>query len=694
VLTKRLQNVAAGNSSFTPAKKTPPQPKTKPSPPVVPSKTPPEWAGASSFVRAPIAAAPKRSREVMTGNFTVATPDDLKKFEGITFLDGSLTVIASALTAADLAPLKSLARVSGNLTITEGAALGDLTGLSGLVSVGKNLKLSYSDGLTSLNGLQQLKSVGEFTLAKTNVTDLEPIANLEKSDGLWLAFNPALTDLGNLANVKMGGERVAFLQNPGIPAATIEKLTADWRTQGFTGEFMVDPGVHAPPLVPEPPPAAITPTPVPVVVVPVVPALPPIDPKTIRPADWTFFVHLNADNSLEPEAINDLNEMESVGSIPGKVNVIALVEGSGAYVHGRADWSAPAKLMLISKDPDRSDQIVSRQIAIAPDSELGKLMTSGMGLPDMADPKVLNAALRYVQDQVPAKHLLVDLWDHGNAWEGVSFSDRSGHNLQPANGDLATAFEGVKVDVLSADACMMATVEVAEAAQQLEASFLVGSEETEPGPGWNYTDVLGRLEVLFSRKAETSAEEVSRAIADSYGAGATGNSTMSVTNLKNLALVRTQLQTFGDALNQAGGLNANRKLNELYMASAHYAGDGGQIDLTDFARRVAAAFPPGPLSEAATRMIGAVKEVSYATSAASAGSPYREAGGLSIYAPTGAMSPAYSSPTAPWHEGSWAQFLVSRSLPVGPAFVVPDWAQPVPPTGNGPPIPLPPPPGG
>src|SRR3954467_1367624 len=65
---------------------------------------------------------------------------------------------------------------------------------------------------------------------------------------------------------------------------------------------------NGPVLQPTPPPPAAT-----------------IDPSTIAPADWTFFVHLAGDNSLDMDAKNDLAEMERVGSIPGKVNIFALV---------------------------------------------------------------------------------------------------------------------------------------------------------------------------------------------------------------------------------------------------------------------------------------------------------------------------------------------------------------------------------
>ena len=51
---------------------------------------------------------------------------------------------------------------------------------------------------------------------------------------------------------------------------------------------------------------------------------------------------------------------------------------------------------------------------------------------------------------------------------------------------------GRKLDVLGLDACLMAMGEVGYQSKG-SASFMIGSEQTEPAEGWPYTAVLGEL---------------------------------------------------------------------------------------------------------------------------------------------------------------------------------------------------------
>src|SRR5512147_1602832 len=78
----------------------------------------------------------------------------------------------------------------------------------------------------------------------------------------------------------------------------------------------------------------------------------PVRTQDIPRTPWNFFVYLNGDNNLEPDAKDDLNEMEKLGSMPGKMNVFALVDGAGRA--GKPDsngWSSGSRLMWIQKDP-------------------------------------------------------------------------------------------------------------------------------------------------------------------------------------------------------------------------------------------------------------------------------------------------------------------------------------------------------
>lgn len=152
-----------------------------------------------------------------------------------------------------------------------------------------------------------------------------------------------------------------------------------------------------------------------------------IDPKDIPAADWTCFVNLNADNSLESYGRTDLNEMETVGSLAGKMNVIALVDGGTQKGNG---WTTGTRLMWVTKDSS-TGTISSKEITVDPNSDLGKLLAAGKGELDTGNPAVLHAAMDYVQRNIPSQHFMLDLWDHGNDWRGALRAvAEGGHRLR------------------------------------------------------------------------------------------------------------------------------------------------------------------------------------------------------------------------------------------------------------------------
>lgn len=380
-----------------------------------------------------------------------------------------------------------------------------------------------------------------------------------------------------------------------------------------------------------------------------------LNPKEIPAADWTCFVHLNADNNLERFGKDDLNEMEAVGSLEGKLNMIALVDG-GTQKDGDG-WNTGARLMYVTKDPNNSSKIVSREIAVDPKSDLGKLMAQGKGELDTGSPQVMRAALDYVQRNVESKHFMVDLWNHGNGWRGISYDDNPHASLDM--GELKQALSGLpkKVDILSADACLMATKEVADTAKAVGADFLVGSEELEPGTGWDYTDLLTRASKLFEGGKEVSAEQLSKVIQDSYAAGPTDNVTMSVTNLSKLDALNQKLNVFSDALLKAGGLQ-NKALRAAYDQSLRFD-DKSQMDLGDFARRIAKSPQEATLKAAAEQLLKTLAETTVEKGAKGGDSRYGAATGLSIYAPKGMVEREYQQPGSSWLSSRWNNVIAT-----------------------------------
>ena len=87
---------------------------------------------------------------------------------------------------------------------------------------------------------------------------------------------------------------------------------------------------------------------------------------------------------------------------------------------------------------------------------------------------------------------------------GISFDDVTGNNIAPYQLGLAFNQMG-KIDVYGSDACLMQMAEIGYELKD-KVPVIVGSEESEPGDGYNYTYLLDGL----NRNPDASNEDVGR----------------------------------------------------------------------------------------------------------------------------------------------------------------------------------------
>lgn len=187
--------------------------------------------------------------------------------------------------------------------------------------------------------------------------------------------------------------------------------------------------------------------------------------------EWTLAVFLNADNNLDPFGVEDQQEMSRVGS-SDHLNIVSLIDRE----------RGPAQINYIEKG--KINKI----------KEMGEL--------DMGDYRQLVNFMKFVKENYPAKHYCLTVWNHGSGWKnknensivrGISYDDSSNNHI--TNAQLSVALKeinqviGQKVDVLEFDACLMQMVEVVHACKDYS-KFIVASEETEPGKGAPYDDIL------------------------------------------------------------------------------------------------------------------------------------------------------------------------------------------------------------
>ncbi|EKD81611.1 MAG: hypothetical protein ACD_39C01726G0002 [uncultured bacterium] len=197
-----------------------------------------------------------------------------------------------------------------------------------------------------------------------------------------------------------------------------------------------------------------------------------VSPAQASEKEWTWLVFLNADNNLDEYGVEDQNEMARVGSNEW-LNIVTLIDR----------YDGPATLNYIEKNK------------ITTVREMGEL--------DMGDYKQLISFFQDVAAAYPAKHYGLVIWNHGSGWDkskgsvrGISYDDSSDNYITTEQLGLAMAAAkttlGRNLDLLCMDACLMQMMEVAWSVKD-SCDFVVASEETEPGDGYPYYEILGNL---------------------------------------------------------------------------------------------------------------------------------------------------------------------------------------------------------
>jgi len=203
--------------------------------------------------------------------------------------------------------------------------------------------------------------------------------------------------------------------------------------------------------------------------------------------EWTVMIYLDSDNNLESAGINDINEMEMVGS-SSKVNIVVQADRIPGYDTSNSDWTTTRRYYIMQ---DNDPFLINSEF-----NDLGEL---NMGDPD----ETLIDFASWVTTNYPAKKYLLVIWNHGGGFrspaysKGIAQDDTSGKDIITMP-DLEYALSAISVqmgkniDIVGMDACLMAMTEVAYQIKDC-ADILVTSEENEPGDGWPYDSILAQL---------------------------------------------------------------------------------------------------------------------------------------------------------------------------------------------------------
>jgi len=304
-------------------------------------------------------------------------------------------------------------------------------------------------------------------------------------------------------------------------------------------------------------------------------------PPIGKPAEWTVMIYLDADNNLESAGIDDINEMEMVGS-SSDVNIVVQADRILEYDNSNGDWTTTRRYYI--KQDSNPTQINSELI-----EDLGEL--------NMGDPETLIGFSSWAVNEYPAKKYLLVIWNHGGgfrsltynakdiAWDETSYWDRiTMPELETALLDITTQ-TGENIDIVGMDACFMAMTEVAYQIKDCGAGILVASEETEPFDGWPYNTILSQLVSNPTMPAEELASSIVDNYVNSYSSSYNAyNVTQSAVDLSCIGDLAIHLSIMAQAIIDDESTLPSDYIDAAYF-SQHYS-DFDFIDLYDFCDEV------------------------------------------------------------------------------------------------------------
>lgn len=280
-------------------------------------------------------------------------------------------------------------------------------------------------------------------------------------------------------------------------------------------------------------------------------------------------------------ATADLQEMALSGYDADEMNVVVCAGGSSHW------WNQSVE----------SDSI---NIYLMEHKDL--TLVSDMKSTNMGDPSAVTEFLNYAYENYPAEHYGLIFWDHGGGSVlGYGADENNGYDMltvpelkqSVSDADLA---KDTMLDYIGFDACLMGMIEVADAFSGC-ADYMIASEETEAGQGWDYR-FLSEITDNDAYRGDQAAEYIIEDFSDyydRYGSYAP-EYTLSCVDLEKIPAVVSSLEqliTKADDLLRNGDYRRVAKMRDdakgfgLVSAQSFY----DYIDLYSLSDRMAQTFP-------------------------------------------------------------------------------------------------------
>lgn len=301
---------------------------------------------------------------------------------------------------------------------------------------------------------------------------------------------------------------------------------------------------------------------------------------TTSKKEYTIMIYM-VGSDLESNhglASTDIMEMLGSGIDMSKCNVVIYTGGSYSW-----DIGIPAdvnSVFAINAYGNDLDYVAATSSAL-----------------NMGDPSTFLDFLNFAYDSYPAEHYGLICWDHGGGsiygyGSDLLYQGDSLLLMEMESAFEASPFKNHKLDFLGFDACLMANIETAEMADGY-AKYLIASEESEPGTGWDYSALN-----IFNSTSDTKviAQEIIDKYSDSIRQYRGLDYTLSCFDLsKYLATVNAMNSLFSKlALGVTNGDYSNiakARNNTLRFGATNITdpADGfDMVDMMDFAEKLGA----------------------------------------------------------------------------------------------------------
>ena len=355
--------------------------------------------------------------------------------------------------------------------------------------------------------------------------------------------------------------------------------------------------------------------------------------------EWTILVYMCGSN-LESEyannskygyiglATSDIKEIISVPNQPEDVNI--LIETGGCTKWTKNTYAKYSSGYDISNSYNQIHRVENNKIVL--EHQFGNK-------PNMGASSTLQTFLEYGLSNYPADKTALILWNHGGGLQGVCFADIA--NSQNLSNDGLEAPEvceavskalannnmaGQKLEFIGYDACLMQVQDIAELNSQYF-NYMVGSEESEAGEGWDYDTWVD--DVYSGKDTKTVLKAmVDGFIADNGGTSSSKNDqTLSYLDLSYASEYKTAWENMASALKSKVTSSTKSDFNDLVDTVKHYADEDyvgfGLFDAKDFINKLASSSKFNPGSTYTDAVLSAhSKLVGYSSCGKGAGKSY------------------------------------------------------------------------